>query len=238
MASVSSEGLVHLDATIGELLKSAGIAGPPVDARKLAQAMGVDVRLHRSQAERGRLVEANGSTTIVVRPEPRIERVQWTIAHEIGEYVIPRWASPWSAEGLELDAPTREWLANRFASHLLTPTEWFLKDAQRCDFDLLWLKGRYRTASHEVIAFRLLDAPVPSVVSIFDNGRLMRRLGNRWGRPPDVGETERRCRSRAADTVKPCVEQDEGVRVQAWPLREESWRREILRTEWLGLDDV
>ncbi len=98
--------------------------------------------------------------------------------------MIAHSADRWSRDGLFLDGAVREWLANCFATHLLTPREWFLSDCQSLDFDLWELKHRYETASHEVIALRTLESDTPAVVTIFDNGKQSKRLGNLCYRVP------------------------------------------------------
>src|SRR5437667_23979 len=61
-------------------------------------------------------------------------------------------------------AMTGESLANLFAYRLLAPTCWFAEDAKTFEYDLLALKQRYATSSHEVLAWRFLDLPEPCVV--------------------------------------------------------------------------
>jgi len=51
-------------------------------------------------------------------------------------------------------------------------------DAPGLDWDLLELKKRYRTSSHEVIAWRFLDLPEPCVVTVIDNEHVSRRRSN------------------------------------------------------------
>lgn len=220
-----------IDRSIQEILAEAGISSAPIDARQIAARLGIEVVLNRSQTERGRLVESGGRTMIVVRPEPRSERYQWTIAHEIGEYVIPRLSTEWTDDLVPLDATVREWMANRFATCLLTPLPFFLSDAAEEQFDLFKLKERYHTASYEVIALRMLDAESPCLISIFDNGRLTRRLTNLEHRPPKLLDIERQCQTEASQSRRAVTRESEIAKVQAWPIHEEDWKREIIRTE-------
>jgi len=220
-----------IDRSVQEILTQAGVSAPPIDARRIAANLGIEVILNRSQTERGRLVEAGGRTTIVVRPEPRSERYQWTIAHEIGEYVIPRLSMDWTDHLVSVDATIREWMANRFATCLLTPLHLFLSDAADCEFDLFALKEMYQTASFEVIALRLLDAEPPTLISIFDNGRLSRRLSNLEHRPPKLLDIERQCQLEASQSRRVVKRRSEFANVQAWPIHEDDWKREIVRTE-------
>lgn len=220
-----------IDRSIQEILAEADIRSAPIDALQLAGRLGIEVVLNRSQKERGRLVESGGRTMIVVRPEPRSERYQWTIAHEIGEYVIPRLSTDWTHDLVAIDSTVREWMANRFATCLLTPLPFFLADATEVQFDLFKLKEIYHTASYEVIALRMLDAETPCLISIFDNGRMTRRLTNLEHRPPKLLDIERQCQREASQSRLMVVRESDVAKVQAWPIHEEEWKREIIRTE-------
>ncbi len=223
-----------VDELVVEALSAAGIEAPPVDAVEVAHGMGLEVKIHRDQVERGRVVHNAGMTTIVCRPEPRPERYHWTVAHEIGEYMIAHSADRWSGDVLVLDGAVREWLANCFATHLLTPREWFLADCRFLDFDLWDLKQHYLTASHEVIALRTLESDIPAVVTIFDNGKQSKRLGNLCYRVPNLSSAERSCWMRAAQTGHVQTQTTEEARIRVWPIHEGGWKREIVRTEWLA----
>ena len=63
---------------------------------------------------------------------------------------------------------------------LLVPGCWFTGDAPALAYDLLELKQRYNTGSHEVIALRLLDLPEPVIITIVDNDHIYRRRSNAW----------------------------------------------------------
>ena len=136
---------------------------------------------------------------------------------------------PWN---LSLDGAMREWLANRFASELLTPSPWFLPDSVDLDFDLEALKRRYQTASYEVIASRTLDVRFtrhrddirqrytePShgqssrdrPAALLDlNDRVVRKVPHRRGSRPAIR-----------------VRRGKNLACQM----KESWKREIMRTE-------
>ena len=101
--------------------------------------------------------------TILLRPEPRFERRQWAVAHEIGEHVACRVFALWGVDPRETQANAREHVANNLAGRLLLPTAWFAADAVACGWDLLGLKARYRTASHELIARRMLECRPPVI---------------------------------------------------------------------------
>lgn len=221
-----------LDAVVAEALDEAGVAAPPVDAIAVARALGalvaIDDRLH----ERARHKSLRGSTSaIFLKPDPRPERMQWAAAHELGEMhawkVFERVTIP--DEG-EPSPRLREAVANLLASRFLLPGKWFLRDAEAVRGDVLELKSIYRTASHELIAMRLLDLPLPTVVTIFDQGRLTRRVANQAGRMPRPQPIERECRLETRRRVRPVEMSDRRLKVQGWPIDEPGWHREILRT--------
>lgn len=84
-----------LDSAIAELLDSAGLVGPPVDAVALARSLGFTLAWDDGQSSRARLVRLAGrrecgGLSILLKHDPRPERRQWAVAHEIGEYLSPR----------------------------------------------------------------------------------------------------------------------------------------------------
>src|SRR5262245_22991512 len=170
-----------VDSVIADLLRAAGIESPPVDAIALAQGhLKMIVCLDSRQEQRGRAQRAAGRKQIFLRPEPTEERHQWTVAHEIGEHLKASLLARLRIPPEETRPMSGESLANLFATRLLVPTCWFAADAPALDYDLLGLKQRYRTASHEVIALRLLDLPEPCIITIVDNDRVHRRRSNGW----------------------------------------------------------
>jgi hypothetical protein len=118
----------------------------------------------------------------------------------------------------------------KFAYHLLVPGSWFALDAPACDYDVLQLKQRYRTASHEVVAWRLLDLPAPCVITIIDNEHVTRRRSNAWRVKRQLAAAEQKCQQQVNASGKPQVVRAEGWTVQGWPVHQADWQREILRS--------
>jgi Zn-dependent peptidase ImmA (M78 family) len=221
-----------VDRLVEELLDKAGIQAPPVDAIALAQKhLGMVVCLDKRQQQRGRAQRAGGREQIYLRPERTEERHQWTVAHEIGEHVkadlLERLAiAPEHTRGM-----TGESLANLFASRLLVPTRCLAADGPACGFDVLALKERYGTSSHEVIAWRLLDLSEPCIITIVDNARITRRRSNSWPvRSKRLEPVEQQCQCRVHKHSRPLVVRDGGWTVQGWPVHQADWKREILRS--------
>ncbi|MCH8911992.1 MAG: peptidyl-prolyl cis-trans isomerase [Planctomycetes bacterium] len=72
------------------LLARARFAGPPVDALELAERLNIAVAIDASQTVRARQKRIGCRPSVFLRPEPRLERYQWAIAHEIAEQTAYR----------------------------------------------------------------------------------------------------------------------------------------------------
>jgi len=226
-----------LDRVASEVLGHSGVRRPPVDAVSIARALEITLAWDDRQRGRGRYVRLRGRhggrsrATILARPESRPERRQWAVAHEIGEHVAYRVFAALGVDPREAPPNAREHVANHLAGRLLLPAGWFAADARAWGWDLLRLKGRYRTASHELIARRMLEMPPPVVISIFDNGALTFRRSNLAGRVPPPSPAELACRRAVHDHSQPQQTRAGPQVIQAWPVHEEGWKREILRVE-------
>jgi hypothetical protein len=220
-----------VDGAVAELLDAAGVLAPPVDAVRLAQEhLGLTVCLDRGQTTRGRAQRTAGGRQIYLRPEPLRERHQWTVAHEIGEHLKLSLLRRLGARHDDLHRFTGEGLANLFAHRLLVPTAWLAEDARSLGYDLPALKRRYATASHEVLAWRLLDLPAPCVMTVVDNNHVTRRASNAWPVDRQLTAVERRCQEYANYYSRPRSESEGGWSVTAWPVHQPDWKREILRS--------
>lgn len=220
-----------IDRAVKGLLERAGLREPPVDAVALAQHdLGIQVCLDRRQPQRGRAQRAGGRQQIFLRPEPSEERHQWTVAHEIGEHLKSTFLQDLGIDPSETRAMAGESLANLFAYRLLVPSCWFTGDAPAADYDLLELKRRYRTASHEVIAWRFLDLPAPCVITIVDNEAIHRRRSNAWRITRQLAPAERHCLDYVHESSRARVLREGEWTVQGWPVHQADWKREILRS--------
>ena len=234
-----------LDATVAEILAATGLEGPPVDARHVARELLLTVAWDARQAGRARIVHLAGEPggpfngSILLRPEPRAERRQWAIAHEIGEETAEQVFRLLGVDPRAAPAATREHVANQLAGRLLLPTDWFAEDGAGCDWDLFALKERYSTASHELIARRMLDFERSVIVTVFDHGARTWRRSNVPGRIPPLNGQEQIAWRQAHQTSEPVDMENHPLRVRAWPIHEVAgaitpgWKREIVRTDIL-----
>jgi len=225
-----------LDRLAAKVLREAGIEGPPVNALELAARLELTVAVDDGQSGRARCVRlttrsrAGAKGAILVRSEERVERRQWAVAHEIGEHFAARVFCDLGIDLRDVAPAARERVANQLAGRLLLPAAWFGADAAACDWDLPALKALYATASHELIARRMLEFPPPIVVTIFDQGRVTLRRGNLHGRSPPLSPLERDCWRAVHSTGLPDERAAHGVHVRGWPVHEAYFKREILRT--------
>lgn len=232
-----------LDACAVEVLWEAGVEGPPVDALAIAERLGLVVASDEAMSCRARFVQlidpvfaAPGQGTILVGPNERPERRQWAVAHEIGESVAYR---VFGKLGVRPDAAppdARERVANHLASCLLLPRRWFSADGRALDWDLLALKECYATASHELIARRMLEMSPPIVITLCDLGSVHWRRSNLPGRVPQMlpAEVDVWQRSHVGGEAASAIldPAETGLeRVRAWPVHEPDWKREILRSD-------
>jgi Zn-dependent peptidase ImmA (M78 family) len=231
-----------LDACADDLLWEAAVDEPPVDALLVAERLGlvlVDDQRLSSRARFLRLGDCSrssaGAGTIVVGPNERFERVQWAVAHEIGESVAHRVFERLGTRPQTAPPNAREWVANHLAHCLLLPRRWFATDGRELEWDLLALKERYGTASHELIARRMLEMRPPILITIFDRGRTTWRRGNVSRRPrllPQEMEAWQRAHASGLPNDAFLDPATTGLeRVRCWPVHEPDWKREILRSD-------
>ncbi|MCH8839878.1 MAG: ImmA/IrrE family metallo-endopeptidase [Planctomycetes bacterium] len=226
-----------LDACADEVLRTAEIAAPPVDAILVARRLHLQVASDTTMDVRARFVRLGSARqgTILLADDPRPERRQWAVAHEIGEFVAHRVVELLGVDLKDFRPSGREQIANRLASCLLLPRQWFSDDGRAVKWDLLTLKEIYRTASHELIARRMLEMSSPVIVTLFDQGQPQWRRSNVLRRPPRLIPAEEKTWRAAFDGARATQYDDgdlpEGIdEVRCWPVHEPGWRRGILRT--------
>ena len=239
LAEIAAEELsATLDHVALEVLKEARIPGPPVDAFELARGWGLSVALDDRQPCRARFVRVAGyrggrpRSMILLRPEPRAERRHWAVAHEIGEQAAWRVFAALRADPAEALLPHGKTWPITWPAGCSCPGRGWRPTPAACRWDLALLKQRYATASHELIARRMLDFAAPVIVTIFDQGRPWFRRGNIPGRVPPLAVAERECWQAGHESGDRHEASFGTCGVRGWPVHEEAWKREILRTEW------
>src|SRR5262245_14102973 len=162
------EVLNAIDGRVQELLVAAGCGHPPVDAVDLAE------RHLKLPLDSLRLPRGAPAHRVDLRREANEEKRQAFVALAIADHLKPDVLERLEVTAAELRSMTGESLTSLFAARLLVPTMWFTTDAPALDFDLPDLKGRYRTATHELLAWRMLDLPSACVITLVDHGKVAR----------------------------------------------------------------
>ncbi len=224
-----------------EVLADVGWSEPPVDVLAVARRLGILVARDDTLDTRARFVRlgqvrAFRQETIFLAEEPRSERRQWAVAHEVGESIAHRVFAQLGIALVDIPPRSREHVANHLASCLLLPCDWFAKAGAAVRWDLRELKSIYATASHELIARRLLEMAPTVIVTLFDQGATQWRRSNVELRPPALSLSEAEVWRATFESGEPTTCDDrklpDGIAgIQGWAIHEPGWRREILRTE-------
>jgi hypothetical protein len=226
-----------LDAVVEQVLSDSGTDAPPVDALAIARRLEIDVARDDRQTGRARFVRLAGRhggrsrESILVRSEPRGERRQWAVAHELGEWSAARIFAEMDLAAHDAPPAARETIANLFAARLLLPSLWFTVSSAACEGDLTSLKETFTTASHELIARRTLDLGQPAIVTVFDQGVVTWRRTNTGARLPALWAEERLAWLAAHESATYVERMSHCGRIRCWPVHEAEWRREILRSD-------
>lgn len=123
---------------VSKLLKDNGVVRSPVPVEKLAQNLGIEVRFEDAEDDlSGALIrEPEGRVVIGVNSAHHPNRQRFTIAHEIGHFILHKGISLHVDEDFRINlrdgsVNEEEIEANAFAAELLMPSEFITKDAQR-----------------------------------------------------------------------------------------------------------
>jgi Zn-dependent peptidase ImmA (M78 family) len=170
------------------VLRGAGQDAPSIDVEGIARSLGVTVRYESTNADvSGALFKRGGKAIIGVNPDHPRNRQRFTIAHEVGHFILHRGdlymdeadAYPNESQGKhrllrdQVSAQAsdpKEIEANRFAAALLMPA-FMLKDTLSSYIlplkqkDIEALASEYEV-SLQAMAFRLSNLGVPIDVSM------------------------------------------------------------------------
>ena len=240
-----------LDRVAGGLLKRCELVEPPVDAIALARQLGITVAWDNLQSGRARCVKLSTSRgtrfgvagrsaqpSILIKRDPRAERIQWAVAHELGEHLSSEVFDQLGVDPREAAEAAREQVANQLANRILLPAAWLLREGRMADWELLALKRRFTTASYELIARRMLDVGPCAVMTVLDQGTVTWRRGSFGGRLPPWSALEKRSWHIAHLEGIAHEGYDRRGRVRVWPVHEPQWKREIVRLEQRESSDL
>lgn len=146
-----------------QLLELAGIKGPPVDPKAIAEFLGFTVLEYPfPDTTSGLTFIEEGVKTIGVNNHHAPTRKRFSIAHELGHYLSGH--ESYDAGGTHVDTrPSyldpqhrQEVEANEFAAELLMPSDWLKRDVAELGADGVALAKRYGV-SEQAMWIQLLD---------------------------------------------------------------------------------
>lgn len=173
-------------------LDNAWLGDPPIRVRELAIELGISRIEERPELKSvGQLSLLDGELCISVSPGASEQRHRFTIAHEIGHYLLAvECAYPLSRQ---VGSWRVEVFCNSFASHLLIPSQWLRKYWSEAPVSLSTIesvacKAQVSQASAAAALARSLD----SWHALF---MLWRRRENTWYAPTCIGSSNRQVKS-------------------------------------------
>jgi predicted transcriptional regulator len=220
--------LAAVDHAVDELLAAAGVTAPPVDVLAIAAGHLAWTIRHDDTARR-RSPKRDVGYEVVIRPGLSTEQAHFAVARAIGAARKPDilrrlGIPPEEQKGLLSVSP-----GELFAEHLLLPTPWFGLAARRLDFDVLELQSLFKTAGHQLVAERLLDLSEPCVITIVDNGTVVRRRSNAWRVRRQLSPAEEACRHDIERRGQSRQVRHDGWTARGWPVPRSDGTRVILR---------
>lgn len=240
MPEFSVQVAAELDEFCRTILEHARGTEQHLDMLLLAQRLGMEVVIDQEGSQRARCIRLDKGPKVrwvlLLQREARPERLQWAAAHELGEALAAQAAARLGWDIDDIQPSGREWLANEIAKRFLLPFPQFVVDGNEVGWDLIRLKERYPNVSHEVIARRMLDAPPPVIITIFDNGTLYWRRSNGPVGSPPMTPREKACWAAVHQGGQSVQDEDHTETIACWAIHEVGWRREIMRTEVFWTD--
>lgn len=151
---------------VKQITEKLSIKEPPVSLDKVAELFSLKIIYYPKFPENisGTIINDNNQTYIGVNSNHHTNRQRFTIAHEIGHYIMGHESSEIIDD--RFDKPVdQEKEANDFASELLIPKNILIKDIENNSYDIPMLAKRYEV-SEQVMAIRLLHSGLIKKIKI------------------------------------------------------------------------
>jgi Zn-dependent peptidase ImmA (M78 family) len=132
---------VKITEKVMQLLSMNKVLRPPVPVDRIAEKLGIELKFAPSDDElSGALIRTGNETVIGVNSSHHQNRQRFTIAHELGHFLLHKGIQMHVDEDFRVNlrdgqssrATSQEEIeANRFAAELLMPTEFIRRDVER-----------------------------------------------------------------------------------------------------------
>ncbi len=229
-----------IDRLVRDVLDRHNVAGPPVDAERLAVEE-FDLILREADpdeddAQPGRFgprpPRRPNYREVALRHEMTAEGRQAACARACAKALIPRVLAKLKVPaGGDQQRSAQSQLIGLITPRLLLPTKWFGRDTRKLGHDVLAIKALYSTAGYVLIALRMLDvADDPCVMAVVDDGAVAARRGNQAPAGRTLTKAEAKAAARAVETGDPVKVRADGWTAWGWPVPGGPFNRIILRS--------
>lgn len=231
----SLEELVDtVDRMVAGLLERAGVTAPPVSALTIAEHhLGIPIEVvepdDEEETDGRRRRPRGGGSGITIRTDMSAEQRQRAAADGIARLLLPDICRK---VGVVMGTETKQFTAHVRAltvARVLIPNKLLRAALRDCKYDVPELHARFRTASMEAVAARLLDLDDPCVISIIDDGVVASRRGNRSQEGRKLSPAEQECFERVTELELPHRARVGEWTAWGWPVPNRPFRRIILR---------
>lgn len=231
----SLEELVDaIDRLVAGVLERAGVTAPPVNALAIAEHhLGIPVEVvepaedDEGDGRRRRRAQSGGGITLSTDMSP--EQRQRAAADGIARLLLP---DIYRKVGVVAGSETKQFAAHCRAlvvARVLIPNKLLRAALRDCKYDVPELHARFRTASMEAVAARLLDLDDFCVIAVVDDGVVASRRCNRMPVNRKLEAAEQECVERVTELDLPHRARVGEWTAWGWPVPNRPFRRIILR---------
>ncbi len=151
---------------VSELIRKNGVTRPPVPVESIAENLGIEIRFEAAEDDlSGALIRKPKEVVIGVNSAHHPNRQRFTIAHEIGHFILHKGIKLHVDEDFRVNlrdgsANWEEIEANAFAAELLMPTEYVTRDTkkyERIDRPTILRLARKYQVSHRAMEIKLTN---------------------------------------------------------------------------------
>jgi len=158
---ITPAGVRRIRERVTALLEDHGVTEPPIPIEKIAEKLGLEVRYAPLQGDLyGALIRSNHEMYIGVNSHNHPNRRRFTIAHELGHFVLHKGIRVHIDKGVRVNwrddessqaVSDEEMEANRFAAELLMPIQFLKRDIEKLkgvgQETVALLAGKYRVSA-------------------------------------------------------------------------------------------
>jgi Zn-dependent peptidase ImmA (M78 family) len=170
-ASRNPQSVNKIQQRVTQLLRELNLTEPPIEPEQVAKALGLRVIAEPFDGEiSGALLQTEEATLIGVNSKHPKTRQHFSIAHEIGHFILHKMKGPHFDRKILLRGPKSslavdplEIEANRFAAELLMPKALIMADLEALGIDALDEKAIKKLAARYKVSVEALTVRLSSL---------------------------------------------------------------------------